>query len=162
MTPSSICSLAYAVLHDFTVEDESRKLDYVWKASWPLRSPQPGWPGMTQSVCDGIYPGQGTFLPMIDMDPTNMSCMVSTLHSKNKTNTHTHTQTVICSRHNGWVAGGSGRGRHPATPLSMYLLNMLVMDLFSPRYFAQNRYFCFYSLTVAFYFVPSLGEGAAS
>jgi len=34
-----------------------------------------------QAVSDGIYPGQSaiTFLPMIDMDPGNMSCVYSTL-----------------------------------------------------------------------------------
>ena len=37
----------------------------------------------------------------------------------------------------------------------MYVLDMLVMDLF-PIYFTQNHYFCFYFLTLAFYFVPSL------
>ena len=75
-------SLAYEVLPDFTVEDKSRKLDLLWKVSWPLRYPRPGWSGMMQSVCNGIYPGQSTFtfLPMIDMDPTNMSCIYSTLH----------------------------------------------------------------------------------
>ena len=41
----------------------------------------------------------------------------------------------------------------------MYVLDMLVMDL-SPNYFTQNHYFCFYFLTLAFYFVHSLGNTA--
>ena len=41
----------------------------------------------------------------------------------------------------------------------MYVLDMLVMDLF-PNYFTQNHYFGFYFLTLAFYFVPSLGNTA--
>ena len=41
--------------------------------------PYLGWSQMMQSVCDGIYPDQSPFLPMIDMDPTNMSCIF--LHS---------------------------------------------------------------------------------
>ena len=44
--------------------------------------PYPGWSRMMQSVCDGIYPGQSTFLSypwQIIMDPTNMSCIF--LHS---------------------------------------------------------------------------------
>ena len=75
-------TLAYEVLKDFAVEDRTRKLDLLWKVSWPLRSPRPGWSGMMQSVCNGSYHGQSsfTFLPMIDMDPTNMSCIYSTLH----------------------------------------------------------------------------------
>ena len=55
---------------------------------------------------------------------------------------------VIWLRHN-------GENKHLVTPLSMYFLDMLVMDLF-PIYFTQNHYFCFYFLTLAFYFVPSL------
>ena len=55
---------------------------------------------------------------------------------------------VIWLRHN-------GENKHLATPLSMYFLDMLVMDIF-PIYFTQNHYFCFYFFTLAFYFVPSL------
>ena len=74
-------TLACEVLKDFAVEDRTRKLDLLWKVSWPRRSPRPGWSGMMQSACNGSYHGQSsfTFLPMIDMDPTNMSCIYSTL-----------------------------------------------------------------------------------
>ncbi|KAK7111484.1 hypothetical protein V1264_011106 [Littorina saxatilis] len=80
--PSTISlSLVYELLHDFSTNDDRKKLDLVWKVSWPLRSPRPGWSGTMQAVCDGQYPGRSaiTFLPMIDMDPTNMSCVYSTL-----------------------------------------------------------------------------------
>ncbi|KAL8599650.1 hypothetical protein ACOMHN_053827 [Nucella lapillus] len=81
--PSSVdLSLVYEILQDFAVEDRTRKLDLLWKVSWPLRSPCLGWSGMMQTICSGAYPGKSsfTFLPMIDMDPTNMSCIFSTLH----------------------------------------------------------------------------------
>ncbi|KAL8604331.1 hypothetical protein ACOMHN_028094 [Nucella lapillus] len=81
--PSSVdLSLVYEILQDFAVEDRTRKLDLLWKVSWPLRSPRLGWSGMMQNICSGAYPGKCsfTFLPMIDMDPTNMSCIFSTLH----------------------------------------------------------------------------------
>ena len=57
---------------------------------------------------------------------------------------------VIWLRHN-------EKNKHLATPLSLYFLDMLVMDLF-PIYLIQNHYFCFYFFTFAFYFVPSLGK----
>ena len=60
---------------------------------------------------------------------------------------------VIWIRHN-------GESKHLATPLSMYFLDMLVMGLF-PIYFTQNHYFCFYFFTLAFYFVPSLGNSSS-
>jgi len=74
-------SLSYEELKDFKVEDHTSKLDLLWKISWPLRSPRPGWSGVMLSVNKGTYPGKSTFtfLPMIDLDPTNMSCVYSTL-----------------------------------------------------------------------------------
>ena len=52
-------SLAYqAVLQNFTAEDKSKILYIPRKVS----SPYPGWSRMMQNVCDGIYPGQSTFL----------------------------------------------------------------------------------------------------
>ncbi|KAG1655026.1 hypothetical protein GQR58_024747 [Nymphon striatum] len=57
-------------------------LDILWKTSWLLRPKRPGWSGLMQSVCHGPHPGKSSvhFLPMIDMDPTDMSCIYSTLH----------------------------------------------------------------------------------
>lgn len=62
-------------------EDPTSMLDLLWKVSWPLRSPRPGWSGMMQAVSKGKYPEKSSviFLPMIDMDPTNLSCIFSTL-----------------------------------------------------------------------------------
>ena len=50
--------------------------------SWPLRTPCITWSELIQRVLEGSYPGQSTitFLPMIDMQPTNMSCVYSTLY----------------------------------------------------------------------------------
>ena len=75
-------SLEYEELQDFRFEDITQKLDLLWKVSWPLRTPRIAWSGLMQTVSDGSYPGQSTitFLPMIDMQPTNMSCIYSTLH----------------------------------------------------------------------------------
>ena len=46
-----------------------------------LKSPKPGWAGMMQMIQKGPYPGQSSvyFLPMIDMNPTDLSCIYSTL-----------------------------------------------------------------------------------
>ena len=45
------------------------------------RQKRPGWSGYMQTVCQGSYPGRSvvTMLPIIDMDPTNMTCIFSTL-----------------------------------------------------------------------------------
>ena len=78
---TDIC-FKYEELQHFKFEVITRKLDLLWKVSWPLRTPRIGWSGLMQTVSEGSYPGQSTitFLPMIDMQPTNMSCIYSSLH----------------------------------------------------------------------------------
>ena len=56
------------------------KLDTLWKLSWSLRPRTPGWSGMMQSLrkgSKGRHPGKASvhFLPMLDLDPTNMTCL---------------------------------------------------------------------------------------
>jgi hypothetical protein len=56
--------------------------DLLWKISWPLRQDRPSWSGWMQGVAKGSHPGKSSFqfLPMIDLDPSNMTCVNSTLH----------------------------------------------------------------------------------
>lgn len=53
----------------------------LWKTSLTIRSPCQGWSGMMQAVQTGSRPGQSSvlFMPIIDMDPGDMSCIYSTL-----------------------------------------------------------------------------------
>ena len=74
-------SLKYTQLHDFQCKDPQSTEDTLWKVSWPLRSPRPAWSGFMQLVSRGEHPGQSSvyFLPMIDLNPSDMSCVYSTL-----------------------------------------------------------------------------------
>ena len=74
--------LAFRKLDPISASDNLENLDILWKTSWLLRPKRPGWSGLMQSVCRGPHPGKASvhFLPMIDMDPTDMSCIYSTLH----------------------------------------------------------------------------------
>ena len=65
-----------------TIDDNSRNTDILWKLSWLLNPTTPAWNGTMQLVHHGEYSGPSLihFLPMIDMDPTNESCIYSTLH----------------------------------------------------------------------------------
>ena len=78
---STTLPLIYEELGLVDWRDHTQKLDLLWKVSWPLRSPRPGWSGMMQAVCRGEYPGQSsiTFLPMIDMSSNDLNCIYSTL-----------------------------------------------------------------------------------
>ena len=78
----NIPQLIYKELRDVRVQDSSENLDLLWKLSQPLlRSPRPAWSGTMQMICNGNYPGQSSvmFLPMIDLDPGDMTCIYSTL-----------------------------------------------------------------------------------
>ena len=64
------------------MQDTSANLDLLWKLTRPLlRSPRPVWSGTMQKICEGDYPGQSSimFLPMIDLDPSDKTCIYSTL-----------------------------------------------------------------------------------
>jgi len=71
----------YKSLPGFCAEDPSYSIDLLWKISWLLRPRTPLWNGTMQLVHKGEYPGKSSvlFLPMIDLDPSNESCVYSTL-----------------------------------------------------------------------------------
>ena len=75
-------NINYETLSEISKDDNSRNTDTLWKLSCLLYPTAPAWNGTMQLVHHGEYPCQSsiTFLPMIDMDPTNASCMYSTLH----------------------------------------------------------------------------------
>ena len=74
-------SLLFQKLPDLIVNDITSNLNLLWKISLPLCPSRPGWSGTMQAICKGEHPGKSSvhFLPMIDLDPTNMSCVYSTL-----------------------------------------------------------------------------------
>ena len=74
--------LQYKELSELKLKDSTANLDLLWKLSQPLlMSPRPSWSGVMQLTCNGTYPGQSSvlFLPMIDMGPSDMTCINSTL-----------------------------------------------------------------------------------
>ena len=74
-------SLCYEELQNIQKHDPTSRLDALWRLSISVRSPRPSWSGMMQMVHTGDHPGQSSvlFLPMIYLDPGNMSCVHSTL-----------------------------------------------------------------------------------
>lgn len=57
-------------------------VDLLWKTSLTLQPLRPGWSGYMQLISNGCHPGPSSvmFLPMIDMNPSDMTCVNSTLH----------------------------------------------------------------------------------
>ena len=73
--------LTYKELRAMEVHDPTYHVDLLWEMSFVVRPKRPAWSGMMQAIHQGSYPGKSSvqFLPMIDLDPTDMSCIFSTL-----------------------------------------------------------------------------------
>ena len=73
--------VTYEKLHSFKAKDPTAHLDVVWKSSIMFGLPRPAWSGMMQLVHRGRHPGKSSviFLPMIDMNPSDITCVYSTL-----------------------------------------------------------------------------------
>lgn len=81
LTPKE--SLFYRKLNEVVIQDQYSDLDFLWKVSWAQGGTvRPGWSGMMQMVQQGPHTGKQSvnFLPIIDMNPTDYTCINSTLH----------------------------------------------------------------------------------
>jgi hypothetical protein len=75
-------SLVYGELSNLKAHDSFANLDLLFKLTQPLAgSPRPSWPGTMQLIFKGNHPARASvqFLPMIDIDPGNLTCIYSTL-----------------------------------------------------------------------------------
>lgn len=77
----SMASLSFPKLRAMDGADLAVRLDVFLNTIWTLRSPMLGWAGVMQMVQNGIHLGKSaiTFLPVIDMSPSDMTCIYSTL-----------------------------------------------------------------------------------
>lgn len=73
--------LVYHELKAMEVSDPTAHIDILWEMSFCIHPNRPAWSGLMQTVHKGEYPGQSAihFLPMIDMNPTDVNCVYSTL-----------------------------------------------------------------------------------
>lgn len=69
--------ILFSELQNLQLTDQTWKLNLLAKVTWPIRPPGPEWSGLMQMVYVGGYPGQFsvTFLPMLDMNPSDISSM---------------------------------------------------------------------------------------
>ena len=73
-------AVVYGKLHDMKASDPTAHLDILWKTSLIFVSPRPAWSGMMQLVHCRNHPGISSvmFFPLIDMNPSDMTCVYST------------------------------------------------------------------------------------
>ena len=75
-------NIKYDKLTAISKEENSRNTQILWKLSCLLYPTTPAWNDTIQLVHHEEYPGQSSInvQPMIDMGPTNASCIYSTIH----------------------------------------------------------------------------------
>ena len=74
--------LTFKELKAMEISDPTCQVDLLWDISLLLGCKRPAWSGMMQTIHkEGNHPGKSSvlFLPMIDMDPSNLTCISSTL-----------------------------------------------------------------------------------
>lgn len=76
-----LAKITFDTLSDLVLDDPTRNCELIWKIAMPLRTQTPAWSGFMQAIHKSEHAGPSSFifLPMIDMDPNDMSCILSTL-----------------------------------------------------------------------------------
>ena len=74
-------SLVYKPIPTITFDDKIDGIDLLWHASWIHDTKRVGWSGFMQAIHHGSYKGASSivFLPMIDYNPSDLSCVYTTL-----------------------------------------------------------------------------------
>ena len=77
-----LSSIRYEHLSDPMIEYSHSAVDFLWKISPVLSVVRPLWCGFMQMVHQGDHPQPSSvmFLPMIDLDPNDPTCIYSTLN----------------------------------------------------------------------------------
>lgn len=94
---NNMSSMRYPTLGKITDKEYPlEKFDQLTGILRPLKSPMPSWSGLMHMVMKGRYPGKSTvtYLPMIDLNPSDMTCVYSTLQYVSKL-AYQHNRTPI-------------------------------------------------------------------
>ena len=81
--PRERCRFIYEdMIYTAAVYDFTSNVDFLWKSSWLLTLDRPGWSGLMQFCQKGEYPEKSdiVFLPVIDLNPSDLSCIYSTIN----------------------------------------------------------------------------------
>ena len=79
-------------------EPENFALNFLWHTAIFLKSIERlDWSGYMAYACLGKYPGKSTvnLLPIIDIDPSNMSCIYSTINFAIDQKKHSNIETPV-------------------------------------------------------------------
>ena len=79
---NGLSTLTFADIQAPSVDDQTAGVDLLWRISWPLKSARPSWSAFMGRTQTGVHPGKSSvfFMPVIDENPGDMSCIYTTLH----------------------------------------------------------------------------------
>ena len=80
----ALASIKFTSVVDLNISDDShqpRSIDLLWQMGYFFKNQQPSWSGFMQRYVSGNHPGQSdvNFLPIINLNPSDESCIYSTL-----------------------------------------------------------------------------------
>ena len=110
-----------------TPRRDSSNLEFLCKISHSLKSKQFGWSGLIQYVHKGNHPEKPSivFMPMIDMNPTDMSCIYSTLKFvSNQTKSYDVTPIITFEQPLWWKAMTIIESEHQNSNLRQMILRL--------------------------------------
>ncbi|CAG2201846.1 unnamed protein product [Mytilus edulis] len=119
--------LNFSELRELRGMDKTACLDLLSLVVWPLKNPTPGWSGIMQMIHKGEYPGKSTvvFLPMIDMNSSDMSCIYSTLlFVSNQAHRYNRTPVLTFDQPLYWKALTIIQNEHPNSQLKSVVLRL--------------------------------------
>ncbi|CAC5403501.1 unnamed protein product [Mytilus coruscus] len=119
--------LTFSELRELKAMDRTVCLDLLSLVVWPLKNPTPGWSGIMQMIHKGEYPGKSTviFLPMIDMNASDMSCIYSTLlFVSNQAHRYNRTPVLTFDQPLYWKALTIIQNEHPNSQLKSVVLRL--------------------------------------
>lgn len=74
-------NIFYGDIRSLVASKITKKVDVLVNVTWNFKSERPFWSGIMQSVNTGDHPGKSsiTILPIIDLNPSDLDCVYSTL-----------------------------------------------------------------------------------
>ncbi|CAC5400105.1 unnamed protein product [Mytilus coruscus] len=118
--------LTFSELRELKAMDRTACLDLLSLVVWPLKNPTSGWSGIMQMIHKEEYPGKSTviFLPMIDMNASNISCIYSTLlFVSNQAHRYNRTPVLTFDQPLYWKTLTIIQNEHPNSQLKSVVLH---------------------------------------
>ena len=118
--------IIYTKLGVFSRDEKNDRLDLMWTVTFHFPKPRPLWSGCMQMVHNNIpHPGRSSdiFLPMIDLTPSDPTCVRSTLeYVSDHAARHNTTPVLTFDQQLWWIANMVIEAQQSDSPLRQIVL----------------------------------------